>query len=52
MELKRLITEDRDMLLKETLQVHNKTKEELDKDVEILKNWIDTQQHLPETPSK
>lgn len=52
MKLENLITEDRDKLLREVLESHNKTEEELRKDVEIIKKWLNTQKHLPEIPGE
>lgn len=51
MEVKNLISENRDKLLERILSLHNKTKIDLTKDITIIKDWLNTQQHLPEIPS-
>nr|CAH7724661.1 unnamed protein product [Callosobruchus chinensis] len=45
-----VIVKDRDDRLKIALKSHEKTLEQLQEDVNIIKEWLKTQKHLPETP--
>lgn len=41
----------RDEKLNNALQIFGKSNQDLDQDIDILKNWLASQPHLPEIPS-
>lgn len=43
---------NRTVKLNNALKLFNKKKADLDQDVSILEEWLKTQTHLPEVPSK
>lgn len=47
-----LLFPDRPKRLETALKAFMKTEVDLDQDVGILKDWIKSQPHLPETPGK
>ncbi|KAJ8977846.1 hypothetical protein NQ317_004626 [Molorchus minor] len=51
MDTKHLLLEKREDHLNYVLKQSNKTKEEFREGVDVLKAWLGTQPHLPETPS-
>lgn len=52
MDIKHIFFEDREAALKAILKSNGKTEEEVKKDIEILRTWLNTQKHLPEIPSE
>lgn len=47
-----VLIENRSEVLREILKLRGKTEDDLKKDINILRNWLYTQKHLPEIPSK
>lgn len=52
MDTKCLLVQDHKKQLGHVLKHYNKTEENLEEYLEILRKWLKTQKHLPEIPSK
>lgn len=52
MDTKKLLVQDPKHQLALVLEQYNKTEENLEEYLEILRKWLKTQAHLPERPSK
>lgn len=52
MDTKNLLVQDREKQLANVLQQYNKTEENLEEYLDILRTWLKSQAHLPEIPSK
>ncbi|CAH1163233.1 unnamed protein product [Phaedon cochleariae] len=50
MDTKEWLTHNKSEMLKVALRMHGKTEEQLEEDIQIIRDWLKTQPHLPEIP--